>query len=60
MLIALPAKFAAIDISVAFFIFGLFTKDMKLLTDTLRDLDAYSTLWSFDFFDTKDSNAWSS
>ena len=31
---------------------------MKLLTDTLNDLDAYSRLCSLDFLETKDSNAW--
>ena len=58
ILIALPAKLDAILISVAFFIFGSFIKDTKLLTETLNDFDAYLTLFSFDFLETSDSNAW--
>ena len=29
-----------------------------MLTETFKDLEAYSTLWSLDFLDTKDSKAW--
>mgnify|MGYP007105917353 CR=1 FL=1 len=31
---------------------------MKLLTETLKDFDAKSTLWSLDLRETKDSSAW--
>ena len=32
-------------------------KDIKLLTETLKDFEAYSTLLSLDFLETKDSRA---
>ena len=37
--------------------FGSFIKDIKLLTETLKDFEAYSTLLSLDFLETKDSKA---
>ena len=57
MLMAFPAKLAAILISVALFILGLSTKDIKLLIDIFSDFDAYSKLSLLDLLDTNDSNA---
>ena len=37
--------------------FGSLIKDIKLFIETLKDFDAYSTLLSLDFLETKDSKA---
>ena len=37
--------------------FGLFIKETKLLIETFKDFEAYSTLSLFDFTDINDSNA---
>ena len=51
-------EYASKSLRVSINSFISFIKDKKLFTDIFNDLDAYSTLWLLDFFDTKDSNAW--
>ena len=58
ILIAFPAKFEAMLISAAFFKSGLFKKEIKLIKEISKDLDAYSTLSTVDFLATIDSKAW--